>query len=96
MFMKPEGLLVYIKLSNVFHHSIQPKNVISIFIFTFNIINQAPIFDFHITRLVLQIHVFQIKSDIPKVSEQPNYQLSTLNAMAICDQRHANVSKQTT
>ena len=65
------------------------KIVISIFIFTFYIFNQVPIFDFHITQLVLQ--VFWIKPDITKVSEQP-----TLNVMAICDQRHANFSKQTT
>ena len=68
--------------------------MISIFIFTFYIINQVSIFDFHITRLVLQI--FLIKSDIMEVSEQPKCQLSALNVMAICDQRHANVSKQTT
>ena len=70
------------------------KVVISIFIFTFHIINQVSIFDFHITRLVLQ--KFSIKSDITEVSEQPKCQLSALNVMAICDQRHASVSKRTT
>ena len=70
------------------------KIVISIFTFTFYIINQASISDFHITRLILQI--LRIKSDITEVSEQPKCQLSVLNVMAICDQRHANVSKQTT
>ena len=70
------------------------KNVISILIFTLYIINQVSIIDFRITRLVLQI--FLIKSDITEVSEQPKCQLSVLNVMAICDQRHANVSKQTT
>ena len=68
--------------------------MISISIFTSNIVNQVSIFDFHITRLVLQI--FSIKSYITEVSEQPKCQLSALNAMAICDHCHANVSKQTT
>ena len=45
------------------------------------------------TLLVLQI--FLIKSDITEVSEQPKCQLSALNDMAICDQRHAKGSKQT-
>ena len=44
--------------------------IIFLVIFTFYIINQVSIFDFHITRLVLQI--FRIKSDITEVSEQPN------------------------
>ena len=70
------------------------KIVISIFIFTFYIINQASIFYFHITRFVLQI--FRIKSDITEVSEQTKMPAPALNVMAICDQRHANVSKQTT
>ena len=70
------------------------KIVISILIFTFYIINQVTIFNFHITRLVLQI--FWNKSDITEVSEQPKCQLSALNVMAIRDQRHENVSKQTT
>ena len=68
--------------------------MISILIFTFYIINQVSIFNFHITRLVLQI--FLIKSDITEVSEQPKCQLSALNVMTIRDQRRANVSKQTT
>ena len=70
------------------------KIVISILIFTFYIINQVSILNFHITRLVLQI--FRIKSDITEVSEQPKCQLSALNVKAIRDQRHTNVSKQTT
>ena len=69
------------------------KIVISILIFTFYIINQVSIIDFRITQLVLQI--FLIRSDTTVVSEQPKCQLSALNVMAICDQRHANVSKQT-
>ena len=55
----------------------------SIFIFTFYIINQVSIFNFHITWLVLRI--FSIKSDITEVSEEPEYHISALN-----------VSKQTT
>ena len=70
------------------------KIVISILIFTFYIINQVTNFNFHITRLVLQI--FLNKSDITEVSEQPKCQLSALNVMAIRIQRHENVSKQTT
>ena len=56
--------------------------------------NQVSIFDFHITRLVFRI--FLIRFDITEVSEQPKCQLSALNVMAIYDQRHTNVSKQTT
>ena len=56
--------------------------------------NQVSSFDFHITRLVL--HIFWIKSDITEVSEQPKCQHSALNVIAICDQRHANISEQTT
>ena len=55
--------------------------MISIFIFTFYIINQVSIFDFHITRLVLQI--FLINSEITEVLELPKCQLPTLNVMAI-------------
>ena len=67
--------------------------MISIFIFTFFIIYLVSFLDFHTTRLVSQI--FCIKSDIAEVLEQPKCQLSALNVMAICDQCHTNVSKQT-
>ena len=70
------------------------KIVISSLVLAFYIINQVSIFHFHITRLVLQ--KFCIKSDITEVLEQPKCQLSAPNVMVICDQRHANVSKQTT
>ena len=38
--------------------------------------------------------LFDIKSDL--ILEQPKRQFFAPNVMAICDQRHANKSKQTT
>ena len=70
------------------------KIVISIFIFTFYIINQISFFFIqHLTRLVFCI---EIKSNLTEVSEQPRCETSAHNVMAICDQRYANVSKQRT
>ena len=63
-------------------------------IFTFYIISQVSIFNFHLTWLVFQI--FCIKSDITYGLEQPKRQISALNVMAIRVKRHANVSKQAT
>ena len=68
------------------------KIVISIFIFTFYIINQISIFIQHLTGLVFWILV--IKSHLTDVSEQPRGESPALNVMAIRDQRHTNVSKQ--
>ena len=42
------------------------------------------------------LQIFLIKSDITEVSYKPKCQLSALNVMAIRDERHANVNKQTT
>ena len=58
------------------------KIVISIFIFTFYIINQVSIFDFHITIIISFCRYFELN-------------LSVLIVMAIYDQRLANISKQT-
>ena len=70
------------------------KIVISILIFKFYIFNQISIFIQHLTRLVFWILV--IKSNLAKLSEQPRGETPVFNIMAICDQRHANVSKQRT
>ena len=68
MFVKPEGLLVYIKLELMFFITrYNLKIVISILIFTFYIINQVLIFNFYIALLVLRI--FLIKSGITEVLE---------------------------
>ena len=63
-------------------------------IFTFYIISQVSILNFHLTWLVFRIS--GIKAGITEVSEQSKRQISALNVIAIRDQRHANVSKQTT
>ena len=39
MSVKPDGLLEDIKTANVFHHPVKAKILISILIFTFNIIS---------------------------------------------------------
>ena len=49
-------------------------------------------FNVYISKLVLRIFCF----DKTEVSEQPKCVISSLNAMAIRDQRQANVSKQST
>ena len=94
MFVKPEVLFVYIKLSNVLHHSMQPQNYdfnsyIYILYYQSNIY-----FIQHLIRLVFWILV--IKLNLTEVSEQPRGKTPTLNVMVIRDQRHANVSKQRT
>ena len=70
------------------------KIVISIFIFTFYIINQISNFIQHLTRLVFWILV--IKLNLLEVSKQPRGETPAFNVMAMRDQRHANVSKQRT
>ena len=63
-------------------------------IFTFYIISQVSIFNFHLTWLVFQI--FWIKSNIKEDLEWPKRQISVLSFMATRVQCHANFSKQET
>ena len=64
------------------------------YIFTFYIINQISIIILLPIRLVFLI--FRIKYCLTEVFEQPGRGTTTLNVMAMCDQRHANVSEQRT
>ena len=66
--------------------------MISIFIFTFYIINQISFIIKHLTGLVFLIFTF--KSNLTEVLQQLGGGTPELNVMAIRDQRHANVSKQ--
>ena len=70
------------------------KTMISILIFKFYIINQICFIILYHIRLVFLI--FEIKYCLTEVLEQPGGGTPALNVMAICDQRHANVSKQRT
>ena len=62
--------------------------MILILIFTF----QISIIILHQVGLIFLM--FRIKYCIMEVLEQPKRRKSALNVMAICDQRHTNVSKQ--
>ena len=68
--------------------------MISIPIFTFDIINLKCIFILYQIRLVFLI--FEIKYCLTEALEKPGGGTPALSAMAICDQRHANVSEQKT
>ena len=68
--------------------------MISILIFTFQIINQICFINLYQIRIVFLI--FEIKYCLTEVLEQPGGGTPALNVMAIRDQRHANVSKQRT
>ena len=68
--------------------------MISILIFTFYIINQICFIILYQIWLVFLI--FEIKHCLTEVLEQPGGGTPALNVTAICDQRHANVSKQRT
>ena len=67
--------------------------MISILIFTFYIINQIRFIILYQIRLVFLISEIILPNG---VLEQPGGGTPALNVMAICDQRHANVSKQRT
>ena len=68
--------------------------MISIFIFTFYIINQICFIILYQIRLVFLI--LEIKYCLTEVLEQRGGGTPPLNVMALRDQRHANVSKQRT
>ena len=76
------------------HDSMNRPKKNLLLIFTVYIISQVSIVNFHLSCLVFRIIL--IKSDITEVSEWPKRQISVLYAMTIRDQRHTNVSKQTT
>ena len=68
--------------------------MISILIFTFCIINQVSIIIPLPVRLVFVI--FRINYSLTEGLGQPGGGTPALNFMAICDQRHTNVSNQRT
>ena len=70
------------------------KTMISIRIFTFYIINQICIIILYQIRL--DFFIFEIKYRLTEVLKQPGGGTPALYAMAIHDQRHANVSKERT
>ena len=68
--------------------------VVSVLIVTFYIINQIFLISLHLTGQVFRI--FRITSYLTEVLEQQRGRTPALNVMAIRDQCHANVSKQST
>ena len=68
--------------------------MVSIPLLTFYIINQLPIIILRSIWLV--IIIFKIKYCQTEVLKQPRDGSHAFNVMVICNQRHANVSKQRT
>ena len=89
MFVKPEGLLVYIKLSSMKPQNNDFNSYIYILYYQSNI-------HYYYTPIWLVFIMFKIKCCLTEVLEQPGGGSRAFNVMVIRNQRHANVSKQRT
>ena len=84
MFVKPKGLLIYIKLSQCFFITrCNLTLVISFLIFIFYIINPISAITLHLNALVFVL--FGIKYHLTEVLEQPGGGFPALNVMEIRD-----------